>query len=314
LGVWGVHRDYQSVGAETLAPATKQNGFAVFTVQNVDVRAGTRVQVGGRLEHNGYTPVGARARSFTGFSGSAGVSQRLWEGGAFAVNFTHSFRAPALEELYNNGPHPGNATFEIGNVDLMRERSDGVDVSLRHQSSKARVELNYFYYRLADFIFFRQTGQFEDGLPVANYEQGSSRYRGFEARFDAALHRNLWLNLGADAVNARLTADDTPLPRIPPVRGRVGVDARFRGFSVKPELVLSNAQRDTYPGETATAGYAVANLQGSYTIAQAHAVHVLSVNVFNAGDALYRNHLSLLKAFAPEIGRGVRFTYSLQVF
>jgi iron complex outermembrane recepter protein len=41
---------------------------------------------------------------------------------------------------------------------------------------------------------------------------------------------------------------------------------------------------------------------------------VFSVNVFNAGDALYRNHLSLLKSFAPEIGRGVRFSYTLQVF
>ncbi|MEI9811166.1 MAG: hypothetical protein WDO18_00185 [Acidobacteriota bacterium] len=56
------------------------------------------------------------------------------------------------------------------------------------------------------------------------------------------------------------------------------------------------------------------NLQSSYTIAKAHQLHVFSVNVFNAGDTLYRNNLSLLKAFAPEIGRGVRFSYSLQVF
>ncbi|MEI9811167.1 MAG: hypothetical protein WDO18_00190 [Acidobacteriota bacterium] len=41
---------------------------------------------------------------------------------------------------------------------------------------------------------------------MANYAQGTSRYRGFEAKLDLALHPNLWLNLGADAVNARLTA------------------------------------------------------------------------------------------------------------
>jgi iron complex outermembrane receptor protein len=38
------------------------------------------------------------------------------------------------------------------------------------------------------------------------------------------------------------------------------------------------------------------------------------VNLFNATDRLYRNHLSFIKDVAPEIGRGVRFTYTLRFF
>jgi len=34
----------------------------------------------------------------------------------------------------------------------------------------------------------------------------------------------------------------------------------------------------------------------------------------NLGDRLYRNHLSFIKDFAPEIGRGVRLTYTLRFF
>jgi iron complex outermembrane receptor protein len=41
---------------------------------------------------------------------------------------------------------------------------------------------------------------------------------------------------------------------------------------------------------------------------------VFSVNVFNAGDRLYRNHLSFIKEFAPELGRGVRFGYTVHFF
>jgi iron complex outermembrane receptor protein len=41
---------------------------------------------------------------------------------------------------------------------------------------------------------------------------------------------------------------------------------------------------------------------------------VFSVTGFNLGDRLYRNHLSFIKAFAPEIGRGVRFTYTMRFF
>jgi iron complex outermembrane receptor protein len=79
-------------------------------------------------------------------------------------------------------------------------------------------------------------------------------------------------------------------------------------------LVMAYAQNKIFQTETSTAGYAVANLVGSYTIARQHQLHVFSVNLFNAGDRLYRNHLSFIKEFAPEIGRGVRFSYTLQIF
>jgi iron complex outermembrane receptor protein len=38
------------------------------------------------------------------------------------------------------------------------------------------------------------------------------------------------------------------------------------------------------------------------------------VNVFNASDRLYRNHLSFIKEFAPEMGRGVRFSYTMHFY
>ena len=31
-------------------------------------------------------------------------------------------------------------------------------------------------------------------------------------------------------------------------------------------------------------------------------------------DRLYRNHLSFIKEVAPEIGRGVRFTYTMNFY
>jgi iron complex outermembrane receptor protein len=36
--------------------------------------------------------------------------------------------------------------------------------------------------------------------------------------------------------------------------------------------------------------------------------------LFNLGDRLYRNHVSFLKDLVPEIGRGVRLTYSMRFF
>jgi iron complex outermembrane receptor protein len=230
------------------------------------------------------------------------------------VNYSHSYRAPALEELYNNGPHPGNLAFEVGNPDLKAERNNGLDISLRHQSSRVHGELNFFYYHVGDFVYLAPTGNIEDGLREAEYLQEKSRFIGGEAKVDFAIHPNFWINLGADSVNARLTDSKTFLPRIPPVRGRIGFDARYKGLSFRPELVMAYAQNKLFPTEERTAGYAVANLSGSYTIARSHHLHVFSAGLFNAGDRLYRNHLSFIKEFAPEIGRGVRFGYTVQFF
>jgi iron complex outermembrane receptor protein len=49
-------------------------------------------------------------------------------------------------------------------------------------------------------------------------------------------------------------------------------------------------------------------------IAGQHRAHIIAFNFYNMGDTLYRNHLSFIKEFAPEIGRGVRVTYTLRFF
>jgi iron complex outermembrane receptor protein len=313
FGFSGFLRDYEAVGEEVLAPPVNQNSFAAFTLQEVDFER-VRFQFGGRFEHNAYEPLGLAARSFNGLSGAAGVRFALWTGGALVFNYTHSYRAPALEELYNNGPHIGNLTFEIGNIDLSRESSDGLELSLRHSTGRVRAEANVYHYSLRDFVYLAPTGDFREGLIEAAYLQADSRFVGAELGADISLRQNLILNLNFDAVDAELKDSGTPLPRIPPMRARVGLDWRYRDFSLRPEAVFVKDKKEVFPTETRTAGYSLFNLLASYTLARAHYAHIFSLNAFNLGDRVYRNHLSFIKDLAPEIGRGVRFTYTVRAF
>ncbi len=319
FGFWGMHRDFSATGEEALAPPTKQNSFAVFGLETFDFEP-VSLQFGGRVETNRYRPEATTARGilpdrdFTGFSGAVGIRVRTWEGGAFVANYSHSYRAPSLEELYNLGPHRGNAAFEIGDPNLTRELGDGLDFGLRHSSKRTRFEANGFYYHLRDFVFLAPTGVEEEGLTVSEYDQATARFAGAEARFERQLHPMFWLITGLDYVNAELTDDNTPLPRIPPLRGRVGLEVRYKGLLLNPEIIMANHQDRLFPTETRTAGYAVANLSGSYLIARQHAAHIIAFNFFNMGDTLYRNHLSFIKDFAPEMGRGFRVTYTLRFF
>ncbi|HEU5237610.1 MAG TPA: TonB-dependent receptor [Pyrinomonadaceae bacterium] len=314
FGISGFTRDFVSVGEEAPAPHTKQQSFAAYDLERVDFeRLG--FQFGWRIEQNAYKPEGNfRNRNFVGFSGSAGMRGPLWKGGSFVANYQHSFRAPALEELYNNGPHPGILTFDIGNPNLNAENGDGVDLSVRHTSARVHFDSSVYYYHIRNFVFTDFTGQVDSrsNLPIIRYAQGTSRFVGSEASVEARMMPTLWVDAKLDYVRAQLVSLNKPLPRIPPLRGTLGLDWRYKAFSVRPEIVMVNRQDRVFDNETRTAGYGIFNVNASYTFVTKRVAHVLSLGGQNLSDQLYRNHLSFVKAIAPEIGRNVRLAYTMR--
>lgn len=324
FGFEGFNRNYEITGDEQLIEGKiRHNSFSAFVLQELAFKR-IRFQFGGRIENNRYKPENNEliSRSFTGFSGALGVNIPLWKGGAFVTNFTLASRAPALEELYNNGPHIGTLTFEIGNPNLKMERSAGIDVSLRQFSNRIRFNFDVYYYRINNFVFLEPVDKdgdgdidIEDGLRVGEYEQKDARFLGAEASLDVSLNRYFGFFVNADATDARLPMNK-PLIRIPPMRARTGLNFFYKGLSVRPEAVFVGDRKidDIFPLETPTAGYAIFNIAGSYTIGREHYAHIFTFNAYNLTDKLYRNHLSFIKDFAPEPGRGIRFGYTFRFF
>lgn len=323
FGFDGFSREYLVDGAERLIDGkVKQNSFSVFGLEELNLGR-VSFQFGGRVEHNGYNPENNSLidKSFTGFSGAAGIRVGLWDGGAFVANYSNSYRAPALEELYNRGPHVGTVSFEIGNQNLKNERSNGLDFGLRHQSNRFHFEANFYYYRISDFVYLayidaNRDGKIdiEDNLPVAAYSQNDASYTGAEVSFDTDVNKYLGVFVKADVVRAKLIDSNLNLPRIPPAHASVGLELKYKGLSVKPEGSFSSPQTKLYPLEIRTAGYGLFNVSASYIIGKPHYAHIFGVNAYNLLDKEYRNHLSFIKELAPEIGRGIRFTYTVRFF
>lgn len=326
FGFEGFSRNYETIGAEQLIDGeVRQKNFAVFGLQEIDLDP-VSISFGGRIETNRYDPANAALydnRNFTGFSGSAAARFRLWDGAAFIANFTSASRSPALEELYNEGAHIGTVTFEIGDQGLRRERSTGVEFSLRQRLNRVRLNGSFFYYKMSDFIFISPADEdgdglvdVEDNLPVGLYRQADARFMGADASLDVDVRSWLGFFAVADVVKAELRASGTPLPRITPARARLGFDIKYKGLSVRPEAVFvgRRGQGDIFTLETPTAGYGLFNMNASYTITGQHAAHIFSFASSNLGDRLYRNHLSFIKDLAPEPGRGIKFSYTLRFF
>lgn len=226
-----------------------------------------------------------------------------------------------MEDLYNNGPHVGTVAFEIGNQTLKPERSNGIEFILRHQTDKFRAEFNVFYYRINNYVFLAFVDEDGDGqidiidnLPVLRYSQDKSQYFGVEFSFDTDVNKYFNLFFNADYVRAKLTDLNLNLPRIPPAYARFGFEYKLKGLSVRPEVELTSPQTKLYPLERRAAGYGIFNTSATYTIGKPHFAHIFSVNAYNLFNKEYRNHLSFIKELAPEIGRGVKFSYTIRFF
>jgi iron complex outermembrane receptor protein len=319
FGVWAQARDYSSRGAEAPAPPTTQRTLAGFVYEELSFHH-LALQVGGRVEHSRFEPDAAalperedlRARRFTSVSGSLGLLGHLREDLTLALNVARAVRNPSLEELYNFGPHAGNFAFEIGDPALPSEAGLGVDLSLRYRGPRVAAEATLFRNSIDRFIFAFQTGAREDGLPVVSFVSADSLLQGFELHADLGLSESLWLELGGDGVRGEVRATGEALPRMPPYRAWVGLRFQKDGFHVEGELRGAARQKRVYGAETATPGYALVNLHGSYTFTAGRSAHTLTLRLDNATARLYRNHLSYIKDLAPEPGRSLKLVYGVR--
>ena len=265
----------------------------------------------GEAEH-ALEPPDPRDREFVGASASIGLHAELGAASTFVASLMQSHRVPALQELYNFGPHLGN--FEVGNPDLEAETTLGLDLSLRHQTGRLQGDLNFFVYDIDNFIFGDQTNTVVDNLRVLDIVQGNSRFVGFDARGSVRLAGQMRATLGVGYVNATLTSTSEALPRIPPLRGTLSVEIPYGPFHISPELSFAGRQDRVFRDETETDGHALVNLDASYVWPRQHLAHVLSFTAYNLANTLYRSHTSFIKDLAPEMGRGVKVGYTMRFF
>jgi iron complex outermembrane receptor protein len=335
-GAWILDRAFGASGAEALSPDVDQRALSAFLFEEI-TWPHFRFQFGGRVDNTTYTPVGEGERSFTSGSGSIGMlftppvaRDRL----TFAVSLARAARNPALEELFYFGPHPGNFAFEVGNPDLEPEHALGFDVSMRWRHARASGEVTYFRNDIRDYVFRSpisaegledRLGDLEDRFPsrdldieeagefaIVEHIAADSVLHGFEAHGDFGLTSNLFAEAGLDYVHGALKDTDVPLPRIPPLRTQVGLRYQHNAFQVGGNLIATAKQDRVLGEETPTDGYTSLRLFAAYSVQAGGVLHTITARTDNVTDELYRNHLSLIKDLAPEMGRNFKLLYNVK--
>jgi iron complex outermembrane receptor protein len=314
--------DQHIEGDELYLPPVRNRTLGLFTVQHLH-RGPLRFEAGGRFER---TDLSAEAnaivgnpdldRSFSTFSASLGGSYDFAPDWRFGVNLARSMRAPSADELFANGPHGGNASFEVGDPGLSSEKSVGVEATLSHIGAGFSLSATAYASHFANFLYQAPTGVISDDLPVYQSRQGPANYTGFEFDADAELGEAAGIKWGgevqADATRVRIQGLG-PAPLIPPLRLKGALSASRGPVDARFEVEHDFAQTSTAPLELPTDGFTLVNASIDWHPLDDRQQLTLSLAANNLFDVDARRSTSLLKDYAPIAGRDVRLTLNLSL-
>lgn len=327
-GLQYLDTDVKIRGDEKYLPDSRNRQFGLFTLQSL-IRGPVRFEGGVRVEFaklesdadaqiaaNGG-PIGAApiSRDFTAVSGSVGANYDIASGWRAGLSLSHSERAPAIDELFSNGPHGGSQQFLVGNPDLAKERSNAVELSLHGTSGPVHVQGSLYYSRFGSFIYQAPTGAVRDGLPVYVYAEGKADYYGFELQSDAKFGRAFGIDWGgelvSDAVHATIR-DFGPAPLIPPLRILGALTGSSGQVDGRLEVEHAFAHNRAAPNETGTPGYTLVNASLDWHPFAANPELTFSLQGNNLFDVDARRSTSVLKDYAPLGGRDIRLSARLK--
>ncbi|WP_408152349.1 TonB-dependent receptor [Paraburkholderia strydomiana] len=329
VGVQISQNTFSALGDEALVPTTQTTNVALFGLEEWNVTDAFKLSAGARYEHVKQDPVAngndrfasATDRDFNALSASLGALYKLSPVWSVAGNAAYTERAPALYELYANGPHDATGQYLIGNPDAQKEKAVSTDLSLRFASGPNKGSVGVFYSRFKNYLTEFNTGRLvnDDGEVVPRGTDDALNeavYRGVRAEFYGIELDGRWrvFEKGAHQVDVELVADYThardldngeALPRIAPLRATLAVDYGYGPFGARAEMEHAWAQNRVPDNDLPTSSYTKLGLILTYKF------HVGATNwlAYVRGDNLTNQEIryasSVVRDIAPEGGRSV---------
>ncbi len=346
-GAVGLHRttrQFSALGEEAFVPVSDIAANALYVTQQYELGRlrieGSARQERQRIETQPQNTVFGTVETYpvTTFRPASWAIGATWQHdarNALYANWSHSQRAPEVQELYSFGPHLATRVFALGTPTLQKESIVGPDAGVRAGRGRYDVAFNVYDYRAGNYIFQENTGFFYNTderefqarclrldlcLPVQRYTQREVRLSGYEAQLNVALPKvrgaGLRLQLFTDFVRARYADGTGDVPRIPPRRAGAELSAQVgERWGGRVRYTHAFAQDKAGVNETPTAAYDLLNLYVDYRVRRDAEGRELTLflNATNLLDQEIRNATSFLRSFAPEPGRafeiGVRASF-----
>jgi len=255
------------------------------------------------------------------WSANLGVLYALTNDVDFSLNAGRSFRAPSLEESFKYIDF-GNMV-RLGNPNLDPEKGYSVDLGFRIWKPKFNMKVNGFVNWLSDmiveesgeFIYSYTTGVVDTIPALINANVDQARLVGFDLNFEYNFYKSFTIYGLGSFVRGIDTKNDTSLPLIPPLNGRLGLRYELPKYLGIDFIAVGFAdQNKVATGEIETKGFARFDFAVHSSLID---IKIAKFQIFggveNIGDRAYRNHLATNRgAIDIEPGRNMYVKLKVQ--
>ncbi|MGY4385755.1 iron complex outermembrane receptor protein [Pedobacter sp. UYP24] len=340
IGAGGIVQQNYYDGAY-LIPFFKSYNGSLYLIErwnsgNLGLEAGFRydkkfMQVTKRISpKDNNSPIENPEFNFNQLSGTVGSSYMLPANYKLTATIAKGWRPPAINELFIEGVHQGNASFEKGDRKLKEESSLNLSVGITRHSGKLTGDINFYHNKIDGYIYL-QPQLDASGAPIFEitqrggflsnkYVQLNARFTGLDAMLDYEIDKHFSLNGKYSIVRAYDQATHDHLIYIPAdkVTGSIRYSLpNFKSFNATTidfstsYVARQNQVRDDQDFAPAPAAYTLldATVASSITIGAQQWNIGLTVN--NIMNVAYRDYLNRFRYYTDDIGRNI--TLRLQI-
>jgi iron complex outermembrane recepter protein len=334
-GILGTQFDngkFDAIGHEAFLPNSKTTSQSIYVYEELPLSQHKMTFGLRRGNHEVESKGGGEEGQFGNPSRKKFNTNNAAIGGLYALNeqwsltgnLSHNERAPSYFELFANGVHTATGTYQEGQSDLKKEKSNGLDGQIRWKSGQDSLTVGAYFNKFSNFIGLLST----DSAGLAHNEEEinseitykKSTFSGIKAEFKGVelegktmLTDYVQFNVRGDYVDAKDKTNGGYVPRISPLKLGAGLKYEFDRFGARLDVLHAFKQdrvasNYNYQGgkELMTDAYTNVSMMATYKLPTQ-----LNLEAFtranNLLDEEIREHTSFLKDIAPMSGRSIMF-------
>ena len=294
-----------------LAPNTTKK-WSVFALEHAQLND-VHVELAARVDQQKIDIDDSSKKDFDGSAFSVSGAAN-WE---FAPNYklslvtSHQERLPLAQELYADGVHFATNTYELGNDQLSKEKSNNVELGFHYDNNTFDYHVHVYHNWFDDYIYAQTLDRYKD-FRLVQYAQDKAKFYGAEAEAGYQISPIYKLSVFGDYVRGKIDNDNAP--RVPAGRLGTKLNADFDDhWSGSAEYYHVFQQDKIAAYETDSQSYNMLNLgvaySGNYSNVSDYRVFLNANNLLD--DQVYQ-HASFLSTI-PQVGRnfsvGVNFSF-----
>ena len=277
-------------------------------------------------------PFSSYKHTFSGGSGSFGLSYKINDEWSVKANIGRGYRSPNISEISANGVHPGTNIYQIGNLNFKPEFNLQEDLGVTYNSTHITINADVFNNDIQNYIYNQKLASSAGGDSVIvpgnqtfKFVAAKANLYGGELSIDIHPHPLDWLhfensisvvygtNKGVPGMG-KISDSAKYLPFIPPLHTiselrtnikKIGsvlanafVKVQFEVYAKQDRAYLEN---DT---ETPTSGYQLVNAGFGTDLINKKGKPILNFSFLgnNLMNVAYQSGLNRLKYFEPYPG------------